>query len=301
MINKVQSKYILGDHWVYYKIYSGPKTSDTILTEIVKPLAVKLIDNDVIDKWFFIRYADPEYHLRLRFYCIKKENVGVVINEFHEHFKEYTDQGLIWKVQLDTYLRELTRYGTNTIEFAENLFYHESKMVIKFIDMIEGEEGEELRWLFALKATDSLLESFHYSTLEKKELLNNLKRGFALEFGKTKFLGKQLNDKYREEREKIDDFISFKENEKPEYEPIIEVLREKEHNIKEIVSEILKIKEDNNLELEINDLMASYIHMLMNRIFKSKNRLNEMVCYDFLCRFYNSKIAREKKVEILKK
>ncbi|MCD2258056.1 thiopeptide-type bacteriocin biosynthesis protein [Psychroserpens luteolus] len=294
MDKKIQSKYILGDHWLYYKVYSGPKTSDMILTEIVKPLTQKLIKEKVIDKWFFIRFNDPKYHLRLRFYCIDKKNVGLIINELNEQLKPSIDQGLIWKVQSDTYMRELKRYGSNTMEMSEELFYHDSKMIVDFIDMIEGEEGEELRWLFALKATDALLESFQYSNARKQGLLNDLKIGFALEFGKTKFLGKQLNDKYREDRPKIANFIAFKENDIPDYEPIIGVLREKEHHISTIAARILKLNQDHKLELHIDDLMASYIHMLMNRVFKSKNRLNEMVCYDFLSRYYNSLIARSK-------
>lgn len=294
MLNKVQNSYMLGDHWVYYKIYLGPKTSDTILTDIIKPLTQKLINDNIIDKWFYIRFNDPKYHLRLRFYCIDKEKIGLVINELHEQLKEFMNQGLIWKVQSDIYMRELGRYGANTIELAEQLFYHESTMIVGFIDMIEGEEGEKLRWLFALKATDSLLESFQYSSPRKLELLNNLKTGFALEFGKTKFLGKQINDKYRVMRDEIEEFVSFKEGDNPDYEPLIEILREKENNISEIVSTILKLNEDKKLELEINDLMASYIHMLMNRVFKSKNRLNEMVCYDFLSRYYKTKIAMSK-------
>jgi thiopeptide-type bacteriocin biosynthesis protein len=293
MLKKVQSKYILGDHWLYYKIYSGSKTSDTILTDIIKPLSEKLISDKIIDKWFFIRYNDPKHHLRLRFYCIKKENIGIVIHEIFEKLKIYIDQGLIWKVQSDTYLRELSRYGFNTIEFSEELFYYESKMIVDFIDMIEGEDGEELRWLFALKAIDSLLETFQYSMLERRELLHVLKEGFDLEFGKTKFLGKQLSDKYRARREEIENFISFEEKEKPDYDPIIKILNEKSTNIEKIALKILKIKLENNLQLEFNDLMASYIHMLMNRLFKSKNRLHEMVCYDFLFRFYKTKIARE--------
>ncbi|WP_299272698.1 thiopeptide-type bacteriocin biosynthesis protein [uncultured Psychroserpens sp.] len=294
MHKEIQSKYILGDHWLYYKIYSGPKTSDVILTEIVKPLTQKLIAEKIIDKWFFIRFNDPKYHLRLRFYCVDKKDVGLIINELNELLKAYIHQGLIWKVQSDTYMRELKRYGSNTIELAEELFYHDSKMIVDFIDMIEGEEGEELRWLFALKATDALLESFEYSSLRKQSLLNDLKTGFALEFGKTKFLGKQLNDKYREDRSKIANFITFKEHDIPEYEPIIDVLRERERHISTIASRILKLNQDYKLELHIDDLMASYIHMLMNRVFKSKNRLNEMVCYDFLSRYYLSKIAQSK-------
>lgn len=294
MYNNIQRTYVLGDHWLYYKIYSGPKTSDKILTEIVKPLTEKLRAKQIINKWFFIRYNDPRYHLRLRFHSEDKSQIGTIINELHSQLKQFLDQGLIWKVQSDTYMRELKRYGTNTIELAEMLFYYDSKMIVDFLDMIEGEEGEELRWLFALKATDALLDSFQYSNLKKRELLDGLKTGYAQEFGKTKFLGKQINDKYRANRSKIEDFILFKENEKPEYEPIIDILREKEHNISAIANSILKLQQDGQLELDIDDLMASYIHMQMNRIFKSKNRLNEMVCYDFLSRYYHSVIAKQK-------
>ncbi|MFK7749084.1 MAG: lantibiotic dehydratase C-terminal domain-containing protein, partial [Kordia sp.] len=53
-------------------------------------------------------------------------------------------------------------------------------------------------------------------------------------------------------------------------------------------------KEDETLMMPINDLMGSYMHMLMNRLFKSKNRIHEMVCYDFLYRYYKSMIARKK-------
>ena len=41
-------------------------------------------------------------------------------------------------------------------------------------------------------------------------------------------------------------------------------------------------------------LMGSYIHMLINRLFKSKQRLHEMVIYDFLFRYYKSEIAKKK-------
>jgi len=40
--------------------------------------------------------------------------------------------------------------------------------------------------------------------------------------------------------------------------------------------------------------MASYSHMMVNRLFKSKQRLHEMVLYDFLHRYYKSEIARQK-------
>ncbi len=294
MEKDVQRNFILGDRWLYYKIYTGPKTSDLVLTEIIKPIAEQLIEAKIIDKWFFIRYADPKHHLRIRFHYINPEDIGSIINSLYTHFKTFVDQDLIWKIQIETYQREIERYGSNTIAISEDLFYYDSKMIVNFIDLIEGDEGEELRWLFSIRAIDSFLNSFKYTNEEKKELLIRLSTGFRSEFGTSKALGKQLNDKYRTERDKIQDFNTFTAQDNPDYAVILELLKDKENNIAEIVAVILKHKEEGTLEMDINDLMSSYIHMLMNRLFKSKNRMHEMVCYDFLCRYYKSMIAREK-------
>ena len=45
---------------------------------------------------------------------------------------------------------------------------------------------------------------------------------------------------------------------------------------------------------ELNNLMSSYIHMTMNRLFKSKQRIHEMVVYDILFRYYKSELAKQK-------
>jgi hypothetical protein len=42
--------------------------------------------------------------------------------------------------------------------------------------------------------------------------------------------------------------------------------------------------------------MPGYLHMLINRIFVSNQRKTELVIYDYLFRYYESKIIREKKV-----
>jgi hypothetical protein len=34
--------------------------------------------------------------------------------------------------------------------------------------------------------------------------------------------------------------------------------------------------------------------MMLNRLFRSKNRLHELVLYDFMNRYYKSELAKEK-------
>ena len=293
MLEDTQRSFILGDSWLYYKIYTGPKTSDAILTNIIKPISEELINKGIIDKWFFVRYSDPKHHLRIRFHCMNSECIGVIISILFLNLKKYLEDDLIWKVQTDTYQRELERYGSNSMVLSEELFYYDSKMVVDFIDMIEGHEGDELRWLFSLRAIDSLLDSFKYSLEDKKDLLVEMSLNFRNEFDPSRVLGKQLNIKYRVERKKIDAFMEFKNGDNFEYKTIIALIEQKEQYINPIVNGILELKKNNNLQVDLNILISSYIHMLMNRLFRSKNRLNEMVCYDYLYRYYKSIYARK--------
>ena len=54
--------FILGEEWLYYKLYTGTKTADLLLADVIGPLCKTFIANGWIDKWFFIRYHDPESH-----------------------------------------------------------------------------------------------------------------------------------------------------------------------------------------------------------------------------------------------
>ncbi len=287
--------FAIGSEWVYYKIYTGHKTADTILTEVIAPLADRFLASGSITKWFFIRYADPEHHLRVRFLSASTSDIGTILGALHEPLNLFLERDLIWKIQLDTYQRELERYGTNTIVLSESLFQFDSMATASFLDLIEGDEGETLRWLFGLRSIDHLLTHFSYTLDEKLVLLDHLKTGFGAEFGMGRPLKKQLDTKYRAHRPRIASFMAFTKETDPDHAPILEVLETKSAHIAPIVDDIMAIVAQNLLEMPMNGLLGSYIHMLMNRLFKSKNRLNEMVCYDFLYRYYRTAAAIQKK------
>jgi len=281
-MSKVQRSFIPGDSWLYYKIYSGSKTADQILTEAIKPVTEKLLKNNHIDQWFFIRYADPKQHLRVRFRYQSTQDIGAIINAIQLVLKPYVDNDLIWKVQLDTYQREIERYGDENMVISEQFFFRESEMIVNFLSAIEGEAGEEVRWLFALKGLDKLLDDFGYDADEKLILLDHLKTNFGKEFGMNKFLKKQLDKKFKQYKPKIEEFLTFEAEDIPDYKVIIDILEVKRIKTLTLVNSLQEGLHKNALD----DLLYSYIHMLMNRIFRSKNRLHEMTIYQLLYRYY---------------
>tara|TARA_R110002012_G_scaffold308002_3_gene513927 strand:+ start:5657 stop:6562 length:906 start_codon:yes stop_codon:yes gene_type:complete len=294
MGNDIQQTFYVGSDWLYYRIYSGYKTSDFILTEIIRPLTEDLEREGLIRKWFFIRYSDPKHHLRVRFMLQDKSGLDSIVYRIHDDLNQMVEQDLIWNIEIGTYQRELNRYGKNSMEFSESLFFYQSKVVVSFLSLIEGEEGEQMRWMFGLRMVDHLLDAFNYEIEDKLKLLYNLKIGFGNEFGMTRALKKQLDDKYRARRMEIEEFMSFTETSQPIYAPFLNVLNSTNELSNQIIREILKIYQSGRLEMQLDIFLESHIHMLMNRIFRSKNRLNEMVSYDFLYRYYKSLSAKIK-------
>ena len=149
-----QDVYFIGDEWLYYKIYYGKKASDIILTDLVGPLAKLLLDDNQISKWFFIRYSDPEQHLRVRFKICKVNDIGKIILTVHKKITPFIENKLVWDVQLATYSREIDRYGSNTMELSETLFFYDS---ISVLEIINYAHDEEHRFLMILKRIENTL------------------------------------------------------------------------------------------------------------------------------------------------
>ena len=71
--------FILGSNWLYFKIYTGYKTADFLLTDIIHPIVQNLQRQNLISHWFFIRYNDPDFHIRIRFYISDTQQINKIL------------------------------------------------------------------------------------------------------------------------------------------------------------------------------------------------------------------------------
>jgi len=286
-----QRTFIPGSPWIYLKIYAGNKTMDELLIHSFYSIIKKLKKQNMIYKWFFIRYADPDTHLRVRILMNNQADFGDIINFFYTDLDKYVREGLVWKIQLDTYKRELERYGNELIEKAESIFSVDSDCILSIVRILYRIQNENYRWMIALKLIDDLLTDFTMNTEEKQKLMDSLSNNFKREFGFNEYNAKQFNVKFRDKKNIIEsilnhtiDDVDFKSLEIP--------VKQRSKKLKPIIEQLqneLKKQKDNTL---LNSLLTSYIHMTMNRLFRSKNRLHELVIYDFMRRYYNSAIAK---------
>ncbi|PSL47992.1 thiopeptide-type bacteriocin biosynthesis protein [Chitinophaga niastensis] len=281
-------QFIPGSEWLYVKLYCGTRSAENILKEVLCPLTSELIAAGVIDKWFFLRYTDPEHHLRIRFHNdTNKEFWKEVLDKLYNAMQHFADKDMVYRIQTDTYEREIERYGANTMAFSETIFYYDSAAVINIVNLLDEEEGENYRWLLAIRGVDMLLNDFGYSLTEKTALLKMLQKGFFDEFGGGKPLLLQLNDKYREEMRKVSGILDPSQDEENGIEEAIALFTIRSQQIKTVLAEKGIINRD--------DLLSSYIHMFLNRILLSNQRKHELVIYHFLSRYYDSMTAILKK------
>lgn len=284
----------IGSEWLYYKIYCGSKTMDYILTDKIKHITETLLDKDIIDKWFFIRYADPDVHLRFRVHISNFEKYGEVLQLINGELEPLLNQHLISKIQTDTYKRELERYGDNSMESVETLFYTDSVFVTDMLDMLDADSGGEIRWQMALRSVDEFLNDFKLSAEEKYNLINVLSTSFFNEHGGKKELKLTLDNKFRTLRPQVEGVLNPTYDETKDYYPIIELLNARSKSNEKIIEAILLLNINNELQFTINDLLASLLHMNLDRLFMGRNRTNEFVVYDLLARYYKSNLARLK-------
>jgi lantibiotic biosynthesis protein len=290
-IATIKRDFTIGSEWLFYKIYCGHKTADLILTEVIKPLVAEFRAKDSIEKFFFIRYSDPEPHLRVRFYHSQGIDFHRVITKFYAAIDVYITRGLVAKIQSDTYQREVERYGENTMSLSESLFMQDSFMTLEMLSRIEGSEGEEYRWRYAFRAIDDLLDNFELSLSQKKALLLQLKTNFFQEFNGNKYLTQQLSGHFRTHRGSLLSILG-EPNDDNEINELLDIFESQKADNHNIAKQILAHYENKTANVELFDLLSSYIHMTLNRLFAAQQRKHELVVYDLLYRYYDGKLAR---------
>lgn len=298
---EVRRSFAPGSEWLYAKLYTGTATADRVLREVVAPLVREAAGGGLADSWFFIRYADPDWHLRVRFHGDPATLAGRVLPALHQAAIPLLDDGRLWKMQLDTYEREVERYGGPLgIGLVERLFQADSEAVMAILDMLEGDEGADVRWRLAFYGVDALLNDLRLDADAKLRVLSRMRQGFAQEFAtggadSAKALQVQLDQKFRTERPKLDPLLDAGGDPENPLAPALEVLARRSQAIAPLLAELRRLEDEKLLDGTLPDMAVSLAHMHVNRFIRSAARAHELVLYDFLYQTHRSRAARAKK------
>ncbi|WP_260634838.1 lantibiotic dehydratase [Streptomyces angustmyceticus] len=124
--------HVPGGAWLYAKLYAPDALQRQLLARHVPRLSrPELLTAAGVDAWFFLRYADPDPHLRLRFHGKPGQLWSVLLPELHRWAEELRSAGLADRLVLDTYDPETERYGgPDALASAEGVFHADSEAVL---------------------------------------------------------------------------------------------------------------------------------------------------------------------------
>lgn len=270
-----------GSEWLYVKLYGGTASLDALLREQIAPLVREVLDTGIADRWFFLRYADPDDHIRLRFHGDPARLAELLPR---------LSQLPVWRLQLDTYEREVERYGGDRgIELAEQLFAADSEAALTIVEHTPGDDGAEARWKVAVLGLDLLARDFGLAPAERLALATQVRDGFAAEHAVDTAFQKRLGDKFRAHSTELAALLATRlDDPDHDYGPALEAFAARSARIAPLVADIRAAADS------LDDLLASYWHMHVNRMLPSMQRRQELVLYDLLRRHYDGVLARQR-------
>ena len=273
----IKRSFIPGEQWVYYKIYCGHSVADRILTEHLPLLTKNLLQEKIINKWFFARYADPENHLRVRFCLNSVNDFGKVVLALNKSIKPLENAKQIWKVQLDTYIREIERYGAKTIESSEGLFFVNSMCTLEILNI---NLSKHQLILFCMQSINEILQELDLDIEDRLNLVSEMKEALNKEFKWNKSQRKLINQKYRKLE---DDF-----NNKNLLSYNVDQFSAMKFKYIERSIKIYSLIKTNITPVKFRSILVSHIHMDINRLFSANQKVYEALIFEFLTKAYRN-------------
>ncbi|KAF0993637.1 lantibiotic dehydratase [Geobacillus sp. TFV-3] len=244
------------EDWLYLKLYGVNSSADDLIAFYISEYCREKLAKGEIEKYFFMRYADPEQHIRLRLNA-SEEKLLQIYPDIKQWLRTLIEKRVLNRFSIDSYEREIERYGgTELINFAETLFCFDSIVV---------EDILKLKRLKSINFSDEVIgmvSIIHY--MEQ----------FGLNYeSQLNFLQQQVNKQdYREDFKRNRSFymkVCNTDNdwkglrETDEGMLLLNVLNQRNRSIKEYASKIGEGLEASS-ELSILD---SVIHLHCNRLF----------------------------------
>jgi thiopeptide-type bacteriocin biosynthesis protein len=238
--------------WLYLELFCNTYAD----SEIFNAVYSKIILDNRTDQFFFVNYANPDRHLRLRFKTKSIENKQYIITVV----QELKSRNVISKYHILPYEQEIHRYGgIEMMEFSETIFDLDSRDFL--VHVVNNDLEESALKMIAILKIKNYLTFLGFSLddmiLNCESVINNYSKEFEL----TAQLRKDFNKEYAAIKFEIEGY---------ECPNFLEKKSLKDHFVQELNA---------TPNLQLVSYAWLLIHMSMNRHFKENQRFNEFKSY----------------------
>jgi len=279
------SSHFPGGDYLYFRIYGSVIALDQWLIQAYRTMRNGPVFRELVTRDFYTRYMDNGYHLRIRILTGDPEQSGRLLAIVHRSVQPWRDSHRIWKLELGTYQPELLRYGASRIGLVEEFFCIDSVFWIDVLHGLNHAGGEQLVWQAGMLNVLSIMEAFELSLSELLIMLKKMRDAMLRELKVSPEFHRDVDLKYRKLTSLIDQVCVSGDK----WFPFLPAINQRRSNFLIPVLEALKATYLDRASLLDSQLIPSLIHMSLNRAFRSKHQIQELLVYDYLSRWTESK------------
>jgi hypothetical protein len=125
-------------------------------------------------------------------------------------------------------------------------------------------------------------------------LIRSLDANFSEEFKIGSIERKKISERFSDHKQLVNIVMGDAWQEDETLVKAINVFKNQSPCYQKTIKEILSVPSVINDKRRLDQLMPSYLHMFVNRLFVSNQRKTELIIYEYLLKYYDSKLAREK-------
>jgi lantibiotic biosynthesis protein len=252
----------LGSDWLFAKLYCPRTFEDDLLIGPVAEICQHALVTGLADDWFFIRYADPDSHLRLRFRGHPQRLTGELLPQLCASTTKLLDEGLCTRLCFDTYERELERYGgeAGTAE-AEAVFGADSRAVIEILRLSRKGLIDMDMSLLAVLSIDRLLAAFGLNEAQRIAWCQNRVTTSKLASGQ----------EYRQRKDALRQLLGDSEHARSQRggDALERVLSARSAELVAIHGRLDALERDGALSQQRDAMLRSHVHLHCNRLLAS--------------------------------
>ena len=165
MIDNVQRNLTVADNTLSLHCYVHPDMMNAWLIE-----AADFLSESRYENWFFIRYADPHPHLRLRIFA-EQDKLAQLLPNWASITQRWIQSGLLQSYTVVPYQREFERWGgIDGIQLCEDIFCVDSRAVVYTLKHIPLLPLNLRQW--GALCTDLFLTTVGLSVAERTPYMN---------------------------------------------------------------------------------------------------------------------------------
>lgn len=183
---------MLDSEWTYFKVFGCGAWMENLIVYYLSPFATELLNDKLIKEYFFMRYADPEPHMRIRF---KSDNAMKNIPKYTKWLSHLCHEKVISRYEVGCYEREIERYGgVRGIDIAEEVFYIDSRIAEKILLLKQQGKIKYSDEVIGIVSTIMYMEQYGWNFEQQLCWLNTFikKEEYKTEYNKNRKIYEKL-------------------------------------------------------------------------------------------------------------